>query len=280
METRGALWALRPQWETQLLKLICKYVSNHSFLQSSFYSILVYCEFFWELFPPTPNAGYDPWPKFWSRQVAVPFPTPKKDYSPCSTWREPGFSKALALQSTLTALILICRTSLSKKLNGKETSGNKQPSKKRIHLYRGEGAKKTELIHLCGFLNCSIHPAVCSVSLGMGSQMAECWIQFIDLFPKGATRCKKTLNKPKPNNPQNKTTLFCLLVQELRPFVFPNCNPLRWRLKSENSGSSSHKTETRDWTLYYPPSFTGVVSAFFFRFPHLHWPNQSLWFRN
>lgn len=104
------------------------------------------------------------------------------------------------------------------------------------------------------------------VSLGMGSQMAECWIQFIDLFPRGATRCKKPLNKPKPNNPQNKTTLFCLLVQELRPFVFPNCNPLRWRLKRENSGSSSHKTETRDWTLLPPIIYWGRVS-FFLPFP-------------
>lgn len=199
-----------------------KHVPNHSLLQSSFYGILVYWQLFWELFPPTPNAGYDPWPKFWIRQVTVPFPTPKQDYSPSSTWREPGFSKAL--QSTLTALILICCTSLSKKLDGMETSGNKQPSKIKIHPYRGEGAKESELIHPCGFQNSSIIPAICPVSLG--SQMVECWIQFIGLFPRRASRCKKTPSNPKPNNPQNKTAQFHLLLQELRPLVSPNCNPL------------------------------------------------------
>lgn len=72
----------------------------------------------------------------------------------------PGFSKELALQSTLTALILICCTSLSKKLDGTETSSNKHPSKKKTNPYRGEGAKETELIHPCGFLNSSILPAI------------------------------------------------------------------------------------------------------------------------
>lgn len=203
-------------------------MSNHSLLQSSFYSILVYWQLFWELFPPTPTAGYDPWPKFWNRQVTVPFPTPKKDYSPSSTWREPGFSKELALQSTLTALILICCTSLSKKLDGMETSGNKQPSKIKMHPYRGEGAKESELIHPCGFQNSSIIPAICPVSLG--SQMAECWIEFIDLFPRGASRCKKPSQNPKPNNPQNKPAQFHFSLQELRPLVSPNCNPLQSRL--------------------------------------------------
>lgn len=71
------------------------------------------------------------------------------------TWL-PGFSKELALQSTLTTLILICCTSLSKKIDGTETSSDKHPSKKKTHRYRGEGAKETELIHPCGFLNSSI----------------------------------------------------------------------------------------------------------------------------
>lgn len=92
----------------------------------------------------------------------MPFPTLKKDYSPSSmerTWLL-GFSKELALQSTLTTLILICCTSLSKKIDGTETSSDKHPSKKKTHRYRGEGAKETELIHPCGFLNSSILPTI------------------------------------------------------------------------------------------------------------------------
>lgn len=77
--------------------------------------------------------------------------------------------KELALQSTFTALILICCTSLSKKLDGMETNGDKQPSKIKIHPYRGEEAKETELIHPSGFLNSSILSAICPMSLGMGS---------------------------------------------------------------------------------------------------------------
>lgn len=141
------------------------------------------------------------------------------------TWL-PGFSKDLALQSTFTALILICCTSLSKKLDGTETNSDKHPSKKKIHPYRGEGAKETELIHPCGFLNSSILPAIYAEwawEWHLRWQSAE---QFTDPFPRGASRCKKPLNNAKPNNPQNKTAQICLLPQDLRPLVSSNCNPL------------------------------------------------------
>lgn len=263
METGGDLWALRPQWETQPLKLICKHMPNHSLLQSSFYSVLVYWQLFWQLFPPTPNAGYDPWPKFWSRQVTVPFPTPKKDYSPSSTWREPGFSKELALQSTLTALILICCTSLSKKPDGTETSGDKQPSKQKIHPYRGEGAKETELIHPCGFLNSSILPATCPVSLGMGSQMAECWIQFIDLLPRGASRCKKSSTTQNPPTPKTKQPNFTSYSKNSDHLCSLTVTLLDQNYKVRTV-EVLHLRPKQGTEHYFPPSFTGVLFVNFF----------------
>lgn len=118
----GDLWALNnsvkdttPAADLWTCPCLITASCHHHFMAVS----LIYGQLFKELFSPTANTGHSSRQKFGSRQTPV-WLQHLKTHLPSSIWRAFSLSEELALQSTLTALILICCISHAKKLSGTE----------------------------------------------------------------------------------------------------------------------------------------------------------------